>query len=169
MEKILSQNGEFTKDCLEESIRYANEVGNPIADKLQNATPVEVLLKDTLESRIQSAVAKHQDKYIEEQALTYKKWNLQREKEFENYRQKSLEASKLQEIEQYKVQLQEEEAQLYFFENYNQMERDKRIKYLNWRKTFPSRKGWGQKVKMGVRDPNVPLVTRKDRQAAKKK
>ena len=43
---------------------------------------------------------------------------------------------------------------------------------MNWRKTFQSRKGWGQKKsKWGSedRDPNVPLVTRKDRQAAKKK
>ena len=67
------------------------------------------------------------------------------------------------------MKLQEEESKLFFFENYNKMEREKRIKYLKWVKTFPSRKGWGQKIKMGLRDPNVPLVTRKERQAAKKK
>ena len=169
MEEILSRNGEFAKDCLEESIRYANEVGNPIADKLQNATSVEVVLKEQLKSRIDDAIASHQDKYIEDQAEVYKKWNLQREKEFEDYHQRSLQASKLQEIEQYKIKIQEEESKLYFFEKYNQMEREKRIKYMKWKQTFPSRKGWGQKIKMGLRDPNVPLVTRKDRQAAKKK
>ena len=170
VEKILNEkDAKFAKECLDLAANYANAAGNSIADQIQNAPSTQVHIKDILKSHVDSAIEKHQNKYIENQSKLYNEWNILRETELDNQRRKLLEADALQQIDQYKIKLREEEAKLFFFENYNQMEREKRIKYLEWRKYFPSRKGWGKQIKMGLRDRNVPLVTRKERQAAKKK
>ena len=79
--------------------------------------------------------------------------------------------AKLQHLEQTKLEMDEKEKKLFFFDNYQNMEREKRAKILAWTKTFPRKTGslWGTQIKMGKRDPNEPIVSRREKLAAKAK
>ena len=64
--------------------------------------------------------------------------------------------------------MEEKEKKLFFFDNYYEMEREKRKRYIAWRKTFPPKTGslWGTHIKAGLKDPNV--TSRQERLKAKR-
>ena len=132
---------------------------------------VRIGIADNLKSKIDEAVSKHEEKYIKNQSEVYKQWNAKREADLEAQKLTFEKEAQLQHIEQTKLEMDEKEKKLFFFDNYQDMEREKRAKYLAWTKTFPKKTGslWGTQIKMGKRDPNEPIVSRREKLAAKAK
>ena len=167
--QILDSNCEFAEECVEEAKKYASSSQNSeIENKLSSAKSTKINVEQKLEDKIKKSVQVNESKYIESQIAAYKKWNIVREEELQLHYKKAQQSAKLQEFDQHKVKIEEEEERLFFFDNYEQMEQGKRTKFAEWRKTWP-RRTWAPQIKFGWRDPNVPLVTRRDRQAAKQK
>jgi hypothetical protein len=56
--------------------------------------------------------------------------------------------AKLRELEAAARQLAEKEEELFFFDNYDKMEKEKLEKFAEWRKTWP-RRTWARQINMG--------------------
>ena len=109
-------------------------------------------------SKIDEAVSKHEENYVKSQSKVYKEWNDKREQDLEAQKENFEKQAKLQEIEQTKVKLDEKEKKLFFFDNYYDMEREKRGRIIEWRKKFPAKAGrnWGTPIKMGLKSQQEP-------------
>merc|ERR1712223_656935 len=145
--EIISQNKEFDQDCIENALHNVNILENiEVENKLKGLKGIQIGIADTLKSKIDEAVTKHEETYIKNQTQVYKNWNSKREEE-----------------------LEEKEKKLFFFDNYYEMEREKRARVIKWKKTFPPKTGslWGTHIKAGLKDPNV--TSRQQRVAAKNK
>ena len=168
----IAQGKEFSKECVELALKYAAQIENQeLESKLKSVKTNDSSALEGIKSKIASAIDDNEAKFIENQIQTYKDWNANREKLLEMQHQRSIQEAKLQEIQQKKYKMDEEEKKLFFFENYEDMEKEKRAKYLQWTRTFPKKTGvlFGKQIRMGLRDKNVPLISRRDRIAAKSK
>ena len=132
---------------------------------------VRIGIAGNLKSKIDEAVSKHEENYVKKQTEVYKQWNLKREEDLEAQKESFEKQSKLQEIEQTKVKLDEKEKKLFFFDNYYDMEREKRARIIAWRKRLPSKTGktWGTPIKMGLKSKQEPHISRVDQLNAKRK
>jgi len=135
-------------------------------EKVSSLNAVEDLdVEAYLQSELSSAVSIHETSLIDKQTKVYEEWNLQRDaelqKQMELY-QKEVRAQKLKEARR-EIALQEEE--LFFFDNYEQMEREKVRKYKQWRQTFPPKSGIKMPPKEVVTEDYIPPTVGK-RQSA---
>jgi len=69
-----------------------------------------------------------------------------------------LRESKIKELESAAKQIAEKEEELFFFDNYDKMEKEKTEKYANWRKTWP-RRTWARQINMGGLDNHNKFKT----------
>merc|ERR1711962_616438 len=151
---------------------YLNNLENvEIENQLKNLKGVRIGIAGNLKSKIDEAVSKHEENYVKKQTEVYNQWNLKREEDLEAQKESFEKQSKLQEIEQTKVKLDEKEKKLFFFDNYYDMEREKRARIIAWRKRLPSKTGktWGTPIKMGLKSKQEPHISRVDQLNAKRK
>ena len=78
-------------------------------------------------------------------------WNQDRETELERQYQEFLKESRTKELESVAKKMAEKEKELFFFDNYDQMEKEKAEKYTAWRRTWP-RRTWARQINMGGLD-----------------
>ena len=78
-------------------------------------------------------------------------WNQDRETELERQYQEFLKESRIKELESVAKKMAEKEKELFFFDNYDQMEKEKAEKYAAWRRTWP-RRTWARQINMGGLD-----------------
>jgi len=170
--EIINKNKEFDQECIENALHYVNTLENvEIENQLKNLKGVRIGIAGNLKSKIDEAVSKHEENYVKKQTEVYNQWNLKREEDLEAQKENFEKQSKLQEIEQTKVKLDEKEKKLFFFDNYYDMEREKRARIIAWRKRFPSKTGktWGTPIKMGLKSKQEPHISRVDQLNAKRK
>lgn len=165
--QLTGKNREIAKECVEIIFKMVDMTENrELENQLKALQLSNSPIFSNLQGNAKEAVSKHEKHYIENQTLAYKTWNSQRENELEIQHKESQLEDKKQHIQQVKLKLHEEEQKLFFFDNYNAMERQKHERFLKWRKTW-------RKFKSGIhfppRDPNMPIVSRRERLAAKAK
>ena len=78
-------------------------------------------------------------------------WSQDRETELERQYQEFLKESRTKELESVAKKMAEKEKELFFFDNYDQMEKEKAEKYTAWRRTWP-RRTWARQINMGGLD-----------------
>ena len=77
---------------------------------------VRIGIVDNLKSKIDEAVSKHEEKYIKTQSEVYKQWNAKREADLEAQKLNFEKEAKLQHLEQTKLEMDEKEKKLFFFD-----------------------------------------------------
>ena len=129
--------------------------------------PDLVNLEESLVNLIKRSIETNEAKITSNQSETFKKWNEIRDNELQEQVKLNMERGKMQEFEQQKIKLAEEERKLFFFDNYEAMEKEKRERLANWRKYFPRRTFMPQ-IKLGITRPGEAYSTRKSRWQARK-
>ena len=170
--QITSEKEKFCQDCIEEAIHHAGKLGNSeIENRLKNVETTDMTLLKSLKSLIDESVKTHEETYVKNQVEVYKRWNQEREEALDGQKKYFEQQAKFSEIEQSKIQLDEKEKKLFFFDNYYGMEREKRQRVLEWTKTFPKKTGslFGTPIRMGKKDPRNPPISRREKLAAKRK
>ena len=161
-------SNEFAHEAIEIALKYAQKSENfDMEGKIKSLKSTNIDLENNLKSKCTESAEKHEKAYIKSQTAAFQRWNLLRESELEAQHKRNFETAKLQEIEQEKVKLEEEEKRLFFFENYNEMEFEKRKRWLKHTKTFPKATGkdYGKPIRFGKSD--IPYTTRAERKALK--
>jgi len=109
-----------------------------------------------LGKELKISVEAHESGLIEKQAQVYQDWIKEREEELAKQMEMYRKELRRQKLEQTKKELTEKEEKLFFFENFDQMEREKVHKYNQWASTFPPKSGIKMPVKETVKDDYVP-------------
>lgn len=167
--QLKEENREIAKECAEIIFKVVDMTENRELEtqlKALKLTNTKSPIMSYLESNAKEAVAKHEKNYIDQQAKAYKTWNSNRENDLEIQHKESQLMDKKQFFQQEKLKLNEEEQRLFFFDNYEAMEREKHERYLKWKRTWRTYKTG---INFPQRDPNVPIVSRRERLAAKAK
>jgi hypothetical protein len=86
--------------------------------------------------------------YYQVHTENVRSWNRDREAELETQYKIFVKEAKLRELEAASRQLAEKEEELFFFDNYDKMEKEKLEKFAEWRKTWP-RRTWARQINMG--------------------
>merc|ERR1712129_324052 len=96
--------------CIENALHYVKSLENvEIENKLKGLKGVRIGIAGNLKSKIDEAVSKHEENYVKKQKEIYKQWNSKREEDLEDQKENFEKQSKLQDIEQTKVKLDEKE------------------------------------------------------------
>merc|ERR1712083_278246 len=160
--EIINKNKEFDQECIENALHYVNSLEDniEIENKLKDLKGVRIGIAGNLKSKIDEAVSKHEENYVKSQSKVYKEWNDKREQDLEAQKENFEKQAKLE----------EKEKKLFFFDNYYDMEREKRGRIIEWRKKFPAKAGrnWGTPIKMGLKSQQEPHTSRVDRLNSKR-
>ena len=115
-----------------------------------------------LQADLEASVAQHENSYISEQEKLYEQWSVDREVELENQLQLYQTEQRQLRLEEARRDLAAEEEKLFFFDNYENMEREKIRKFNEWRSTWPAFKsGIKMPEKEVVKDDYIPPTIRK--------
>ena len=162
-----NKSAEFSSDCIDECLSYVSILQNvDVENTLKSLKVTNYNVEDSLKKLIEESIKLNQDTVVENQIKKFEHWKTTRSNELNRYYQESLKKSKLQEIEQNKLKLEEEERKLFFFDNYEAMELEKRVKIREWKKTFP-RRTFAPKITLGISPPDGVYSTRAARKALK--
>lgn len=166
----INENDTVAKEVLTAAIEHVNdselESKEGLIEKLSKLNSTDFDVEAFLKKSVESSVAQHEQEYIGKQVETYKVWNKTREDELDRQYQLYLKNSKIQQLDQKKKTLQEQEERLFFFDNYEAMEKAKRAKFVEWRKTWPKRT-WANLITLRprefVQDDYVPPDVKKSK------
>ena len=115
----------------------------------------KVISKDEdVEGRLKEAAKKsleeHERGIMDKQIRTFANWDAQRESEIERQKRLYVHAHRKAVIEAKQRQMDEEAEKLFFFENFNNYEKEKAEKRRQWLKKLPA-SGWGKRITLRPR------------------
>ena len=109
-----------------------------------------------LEAELKASVTSNEPDYIEKQRQVYNQWVQDREAALRTQLAMYEKELRLEKLDQLKRDLAEKEERLFFFDNFEDMERHKNKKFAKWTKTFPPKSGIKVPRKETVKDDYVP-------------
>lgn len=150
----LCNDGKATldEDCIRQAQSLAEEnssdASSAAAKSLGQLSLIDFDVKTFLETEVNKSVQEHETKFIQMHTDNLRAWDVEREAELENQYKLFLKESKLKELADTARQLAEKEEELFFFDNYDKMEKQKLEKFGEWRRTWP-RRTWARQINMG--------------------
>ena len=110
---------EIVQECINYlSILGASENNNEIETLLKSLKSTDLDIESELKALVEQSIQSDgfaEKNYVENQIKTFQKWNEIRESELSNHFTKIQQQGKIQEIEQQKIHLDEEEQKLFYF------------------------------------------------------
>ena len=128
-------NSEISQ-CSYDSIKqFTDKSSDNIGDKdsylssLETVKKVDVDISSYLRDQIKVAVSENEDEFISEQLNLYQDWITQRDNEVKRKMEMWEANERKQQLSHRKQELAREEEKLFFFENYQRMEKEKQAKF----------------------------------------
>ena len=90
---------------------------------------VDLDISSYLRDHIKVAVSENEDEFIAEQLSLYQEWIMQRDNEVKRKMEMWEAYEKKEQLNHKKQELAREEEKLFFFENYQRMEKEKQAKF----------------------------------------
>ena len=113
-----SKNDPMAEEIIEECLNYLSILGsenkNEIETLLKSLKTTDLNVENELKTLVEQSV-QSSDNFTENQIKSFQKWNEIRETELSNHYIKIQQQGKIQEIEQQKINLDEEEQKLFYF------------------------------------------------------
>ena len=125
----------ISKACLDAIHLFANKTTANIEEQesllssIDKLKVVDVDIQTYLKDQINVSISENESELIDDQESLYKEWIDQRDNEVDRKRKLFEETQRKQIIQQRKQELAREEEKLFFFENYENMEKEKQDKY----------------------------------------
>ena len=122
--------------CSYDTIKqFAEKSSENIGDKdsylssLEKVKTVDLDISSYLRDHIKVAVSENEDEFIAEQLSLYQEWIMQRDNEVKRKMEMWEAYEKKEQLNHKKQELAREEEKLFFFENYQRMEKEKQAKF----------------------------------------
>jgi len=143
-------------DLPENQVQAKNDCLEKLANNISSKVDASIDVQSFLLSELNKSAAACSSDLIESQGQVYAQWIADREAELRHQMNMYEKELRMAALKKTKLELEEKEEELFFFDNYEQMEKEKIKKYQDWRKTFPPKSGIKMPAKEVVKDDYVP-------------
>ena len=132
--KRIENHGVISKDCMDAINFFANKAKDnedkeSAVSSLNSLKTNNIDISNYLSDCVKASISENEAEVISDQVGTYKGWIKERDDEIKmKLREEEIRREK-QNFEQRRQELEREEAKLFFFENFEQIEKEKQAKY----------------------------------------
>jgi len=139
----LTAGGEVAKPVLD-ILQQGAEKSEKLAEALKSVKSADVDIDAKLMEMVEAEMNNNSIQMIDNQKNIYQQWNLDRDQELKKHYEAMQRSARIQSIEETKVELENKEEELFFFDNYDKYEMEKVENMIQYKRTMP-RYNWNVK------------------------